>query len=348
MIKRLKPGKISIVVFLTALIWVWADLAQDDRLTLSDIRIEVAKSTDPSLWVNFVVEHADPNLQTAVTLDTVVLKGPASRIQEVNRRKNRGALDLNLFLVPDEEGLTSAEAHTVNVLDFLRKSKVFRDLGLTVESCEPQRLTVQTQKLEKRDVPVECAGIDPGLQVAKLDPSSVTAYVPPGRTLTAKITRLTTEEQNQAKTTPVEKAAYIELVPGQRREVVPDKVKVSLAPAQNVQTESRIPTVVGFCFSPNLQGKYTVKLENDPTQLTGVMVKGTEMAKQAYRQAPVQLILYIKDEDVQATEPIERDFVFNFPEDYVRRDEIVNSQPAPKARFTLDPNDAGAKPESTL
>ena len=60
MIKKLKPGKISIVVFLTALIWVWADLAQDDRLTLSDVRIEVAKSTDPSLWVNFVVERSGP------------------------------------------------------------------------------------------------------------------------------------------------------------------------------------------------------------------------------------------------------------------------------------------------
>jgi hypothetical protein len=351
MIKKLKPGKISIVVFLTFLIWVWSDLSQDAPLTLYDVRVNVAPSADKSLWVNFAVEQrglqqGDPNLQDSVTLDSVILKGPASRVSEVNHRKNRGTLDLNLFVVPEQEGLAPGEPYTLNVLDFLRRSDVIRNLGLTVESCEPQRLTLVTQKLVERDVPVECVGIDPGQWMTTLEPSSVTAYVPAGADLKARI-RLSLEEQAQAKTKPIERTPYIELAPQKRREV-PAKVKITLTPAQNPLTEFPVRAVYGLCLSSNLQGKYNVVLENDPLQLTRVMIKATEMARQAYFNAPMQLVLYIKDEDVQAVGPIERDFVFTFPDEYVRTGEIVANQPAPKARFTLVPIAVETKLESPL
>jgi hypothetical protein len=339
MIKKLKPGKISIVVFLTALIWVWADLSQDDRLPLSDVRITVAKSTDQALWVNFVVEGADPNLRTSVALDTVVLKGPAARVSEVKSRKNRGALDLNLFLVPEQEGLTSAEAHTVNVLDFLRRSDVLRNLGLTVESCEPERLTVQTQTLVEQDVTVECLGVDQSLHKATLNPSSVTAYVPKGKTLRAKIL-LTPEEQNVAKISSVVRKPYIELTPAldQRREIA-TPVEVTLAPAQNVLTERQVPASYGFCLSENLQGAFRVVLDKntDKTKFLAVKVRATEEAYQAYYRAPMQLVLYIKDEDATVQGPIVRQFVFAFPDDHVGRGEIEANQQRPEAKFTLEP-----------
>ncbi len=353
MIKRLKPGKISIVVFLTFLIWVWADLSQDDRLTLSDVRVEVAKSTDQTLWVNFVVDQADPNLQTSVALDTVVLKGPASRVAEVGRRKNRGALDLNLFLVPEQQGLTQTQVQTLDVLEFLRTNDEIRKLGLTVEKCEPQRLTVMTQKLVEQFVPVECVGIDASLQVANLDPSTVAAYVPVGKIIPARIPRLNADEQNQAKTGAIEKTPYIELVsgvPGQRREVS-TKVKVTLAPVQRVLAEGWVPITYVFCLGPNLQGKYRVVLENDPTELTGVMVRATAEARQAYLDADYQLTLSIRDQDAQVPAdqgPIKRLFKFEFTEDYVRRGEIEAIGPAPEARFTLVPIPAETDLESEL
>jgi len=336
MIDRLKPGKISIVVFLTFLIWVWADLAMDEPLILSDVRIEVAKSTDPSLWVNFVVEGADPNLRTSVALDEVVLKGPASRIAEVSRRKNRGDLNLSLFLDPGEEGLTQAEAHTLNVLDFLRKNREIRELGLTVESCLPQRLTMVTYKLDEQDVTVECVGIDASFQVT-LDPSSVAAYVPAGKTFQARI-QLTQAEQNQAKADPLEKTPYVELVPGQRREIA-TKVKVTLSPAQNVRLEYVVPATYGICFSPNLQGKYRVIVHNEATELANVYIRATQQACDAYRAAPYKLVLYIEDRDTEITQwPISRPFVFSFPEAYVRSGEIeARDERAPIAQFTLVP-----------
>jgi hypothetical protein len=54
MVKNPKLGKISIVVFLTVLIWVWSDLAQDEPMSLSNyVTITVARPSDPTLWVSF-------------------------------------------------------------------------------------------------------------------------------------------------------------------------------------------------------------------------------------------------------------------------------------------------------
>ena len=51
--KKIKYGKIAIVLFLTVLIWVWADLALDDELAVSNVTMSIAKSTDRSLMVSF-------------------------------------------------------------------------------------------------------------------------------------------------------------------------------------------------------------------------------------------------------------------------------------------------------
>jgi hypothetical protein len=333
MAKKIKFGKISIVVFLTALIWVWADLAQDERLELSGVVIEVARSSDPALWVSFVVDGAKPNLQTSITLDTVVLKGPASRVAEVSRRKNKGALNLDLFLAPEQEKSTQEGDSTRDVLELLKASDEIGKLGLTVESCEPRTLTIRVRKLVKANVPVECVGLDPSLKVDTLDPSQVEAFVPQDETLKATI-QLTPAEQDQARGTPIEKSPYIELVAGQRREVS-TKVKVRLV-AENVLHDYSVPATLGFCFSPNLQGKYEVVLDNDPAQLATVLIKATPFAQQAYAQAPYQMTLYIHDTDRQQ-ESVTREFVFLFPEEYVRRDEIKANQPAQTAKFRLVP-----------
>ena len=50
---KIKYGKIAIVIFITVLIWVWADLALDKTLPVANIPVTVAKSTNPALWVSF-------------------------------------------------------------------------------------------------------------------------------------------------------------------------------------------------------------------------------------------------------------------------------------------------------
>jgi hypothetical protein len=336
-VKNIKFGKISIVVFLTILIWVWADLAQDERLTLSDVVIEVAKSSNPALWVSFVDDQKEPNLRASVTLDSVVLKGPASRVADVQRLRNKGALDLSLFLMAEREGMTKAEVHVLDVMGFLRQNAEIRRLGLAVEECKPPRLTVRVQELVKKPVAVECAGLDSSVQV-KIQPDTVEAYVPKEEAAVRTATvRLLPEELTRAKNVPVEKTPYIELA-GQRRDLS-TKVKVTLAPAEKSLLDSRVPAVLNFCFSQNTQGKYRVILEDDdPTKLAAVMVQATRDALDLYTKTAPQLILYIRDEDRQPPEPvITREVVFNFPPDFVRAGEIRANQPQPTVRFRLEP-----------
>lgn len=349
-IKNIKFGKVSIVVFLTILIWVWADLAQDERLILSDVVVEVAKSSNPALWVSFVDDQKEPNLQTSVTLDSVVLKGPASRVAEVQRLRNTGSLDMSLFLMADREGMTKPDVHVLDVMGFLRQNDEIRRLGLAVEDCKPQRLTVRVQELVKMSVAVECAGLDSSSVQVKIQPDTVEAYVPKEeagvRTATV---RLLPDELNRAKNVPVEKTPYIELVPGQRRDLS-TTVKVTLAPAEKSLLDSRVPAVLNFCFSQNTQGKYRVILEDDdPTKLAAVMVQATQAACDAYaKQTAPQLLLYIRDEDRQSPEPvITREVVFNFPQVSVQAGEIRANQPQPTVRFRLEPiaeKNAGSSP----
>lgn len=339
-VKNIKFGKVSIVVFLTILIWVWADLAQDERLILSDVVVEVAKSSNPALWVSFVDEQKEPNLQTSVTLDSVVLKGPASRVAEVQRRRNKGALDMSLFLMADRAGMTKTDVHVLDVMEFLRQSDEIRRLGLAVEDCLPKRLTVRVQELVKMSVAVECAGLDPSVQF-KIQPDTVEAYVPEeGAGARRATVRLLPDEQNRAKNVPVEKTPYIELVPGGQRRDVSTNVKVTLAPAENSLIDDRVPAVLNFCFSQNIQGKYRVVLsdDDDPTKRAAVMVQATSQARDLYAKTGPQMILYIRDEDRQPTEPlITREVVFNFPQESVRAGEIRANQPAPTVRFRLEP-----------
>ena len=96
MVRKINYGKIAVVVFLTVLIWVWADLALDEEHTIPSVTISVAKSTDPSLWVSF-------NEEPAVSVDNVVLKGPASRITDTRQKLNDGSLVLEFFLDAEQE-----------------------------------------------------------------------------------------------------------------------------------------------------------------------------------------------------------------------------------------------------
>ncbi len=338
-IEKFKFGKVSIVVFLTALIWVWADLAQDEVLPLPDVVVEVAKPSNPALWVCFVAEHKEPALQTSVTLDSVVLKGPASRVAEVKRRKNKGALDLNLFLTPEREGMTKADTRTLDVLDFLKHSDELRQLGLTVEDCEPKLLTLRVQELVKTSVPVACVGLEASVQVKSLVPDTVEVFVPKDDAGIHKATiRLSPDEQTRARTAAVEKTPSIELVPGLRQDIA-TKVNVTLAPAEKALIDDRVAAVLSFCLSQNMQGKYRVVLpeDDDPTKRAYVMVQGTRDAIDLYAKTTPQLILYIRDEDRQATDPvISREVEFRFPQDSVKAGEIRPNQPPPTVRFRLE------------
>lgn len=338
MTKKPKFGKIFIVVFLTVLIWVWADLAQDEPLTLRNfVTISVSRSSGSMLWVNFVV-GAEQRLENKVTLDSVELTGPASRVADARRMQNEGEFEGDLFLEPDQANMTESGTRTWDVLNFLKQSREIDQLGLTVEGCEPRTLTVQVVKLvTKPQIRVEVIDQNGNLiRDANVEPPTVTGTVPEDWTSPAKV-ELSEADQNQAKAARIDRMPYVELAPGQRQ-TLSTPVKISLPPEQIMLTERPVlqPTL-GFVFSPVLQGKYRVELQDEAELQSSVFVNATLAAFTAYTNQLYKIHLNILDADKDATGDLVREVEFNLPEEYVRRGEIERApdREVPKARFRV-------------
>ncbi|MHC4719679.1 MAG: hypothetical protein ACYSYT_04295 [Planctomycetota bacterium] len=334
MIKEIKYGKILVIVSLTVLIWVWTDLALDEEFAVSGVEISIAKSTNPALLVSFGDE-------LSATIEKMVLRGPASKIAEVKRKLNDGSLVLEFFLDPSQEPtITGLGENILNVLAFLKQSDQIRQLGLTVESCEPETLTVTVVRLAKKSLAVTCVDETQNVrEPAAVEPPQVEMFVPEGwsgEKLTATV-QLTRREIEQSRLSPIEKTPYIELPAGQTKEA-PRSVRITMPPTEDLLADHTITAAtLGITLSANLQGKYRVAVTNLDEVIRAVTIRATADAKRAYEKMPYQVILEIDDEDAKSTEPLRRELIYNFPDEYVRRDEIrLNQQPV-TARFELIP-----------
>lgn len=342
MTNKPKLGKIVLVVFLTILIWVWADLAQDDRLPLVDkVTITIAPSSDQAGYVVLKKgENGRPSL--SALLDSVSLKGPVKRISEVRFMRDKGTLALSLYLDTRRTGLEAEGTHDFDVLSFLQQNDQIRQLGVSVEDCSPRKLMVQTQRLERKWLELQCVDANDHVVNAEMDPTKVEASVPGDEVRIAKI-RLSPAELESAKTTAIWGIPFVEFGPGDLRKVT-TRVKVKLPSPEKNLAEYQIPATLGFCLSTNLQGKYQVVLENEG-DFESIFIRATPAAKEEFSTRSFPIILYVLDADRQATDFMEREVVFNFPQEYVLRGEIREGLTLPrKARFKVVPVTPEIKP----
>ena len=330
MIGKIKFGKIAIVIFLTVLIWVWADLALDEEYTAPKATINVAFS--PNLWVSF-------DNEPSASIDKIGLKGPASKIAEVRRKLNDGSLALDFFLDPVREGMTTAGPHTLTVLDFVRRSEKIKELGgLTVEACEPENIDVNVVELIKKSLDIECFNENGApLEIESIDPPNVDMSVPADSRLTAQV-QLTPREIEQARISAVVKTPYVVLAPGQTRPAL-KQVRIKMSPEADSLSEHTIQEAkLGFTLSANLQGKYKVDVNYNEV-VRPFAILATEEAKLAYENQPFQMTLYILDDAKKKGPEVEQQgkVVYNFPEEFVRKDEIRLKNPPKPAKFKLIP-----------
>jgi len=338
--KKIKLGKIAIVIFLTALIWVWADLAQERQFSIPTVTIRLAGSINPTLLATFKDERGSPTSSAAVY--NVELRGPASKIADVEQMRNKGTLEREFFLDPEAQGMTKPGEHRMDVLNLLKQNKQIKDLGITVESCEPSSLTVTINQLAKKSLTVRCFD-ENGLlrQEASIEPAEVEAFVPDDQTPIAKV-RLTSSEIERARASAIQKAPYVELPGGQQRDVSA-KVKVTMPSAEDVLSEQTIGSAkLGIELSLNLQGKFQVEVKNLSEVIRPFTVRATREAKQAYEQQPFQMTLQILDGDEQVQGEQKRDVVYNLPWRFVQSGEIVPPQPPAQVTFKLTPISAEA------
>ena len=335
MLRKIKYSKIAIVIFLTILIWVWADLALDETSPVPGATIIVAESS-PNLWVSF-------GGKASTSIDNIVLKGPASKIAEIKREIGEGTLDLKFSLRPEWEGITAAGPYPLNVLDFIKGSDELRELsGLTVESCEPNTITVDVVELVERPLTVQCIDESGNTQkYESISQSTVNILVPSdwGRDKLVAQVKLTRNEIVQARKAPIDKIPNVELAAEQIREAT-TPVTIKLPPEEDPLSVKRIEdATIGIDMSPTLVAKYYVEITNLPSVLNPIAVRATTDAKRAYenQQLP-QMTLYIFDSDTEKGQEGQRKRVhYNFPPEYVRKGEIELSQEPATAEFKLIP-----------
>lgn len=321
--RKIRASKIGGVIFLTILIWVWADLALEREMTLSSPTVRLASATDPALIVAFVVDRAADEFSSDALLDSVDLIGPEATINKVKRVVGE---NLEFVLAADELGLNEAGSHSVALLDFLRQSasREPRLAGLTVDSCDPNTLTVQVERLVRTKVPVRC--IDQQelpVEEATVDPPEIEMLIPEGWTGEQRVAwvKLMDAEVVRARQnrSPVLKQPYITVL-GQRRaaEGAEGSVRVSMSDIERRLEVAVIRPKLGFVLSPNLQNKYTVVMDqlNLNNAIEGIRIRATEEARRAYENSLYHVLLEVQDNDAEVPEVASRRLRYNFPPEF--------------------------------
>ncbi len=322
--RKLKYGKIAIVVSLTVLIWVWADLTLDETPPARPAVIVVDESVAPKLWVSF---SQKPSVDIKVTLS-----GPHSAFVALDRKLPTEGKTIRFVFDPVVEKMTKPPGRPLRVLDFLQKDRELKQLGLKVKLCEPEVVDVNVVELSKKSLPVECFDEDGVSLKAESIPSKVEMFVPEGAR-TARV-QLSHAEIERARLTPIPITPYVVLAEGLIRHAA-TPVKVKMPPPTDPLSEETINAPkLGMALSVNLQG-YSVQITNQDEVRGPIKIRATAAAKQAYEAMRYQIILEIDDEDIKLAEP-RRELKYNFPEEFVRTDEIEINQAPVQARFKLD------------
>jgi len=332
MFKKVKFGKIAIVIFLTLLIWVWADLALDETLPEKPAVVVVDESVAPKLWISF-----DKSASADIK---ITLSGPHTAVTTLDRELRKGLKPLEFVFNAVQEQMDKPGEYSLKLLEFLRKDRELRRRGLKVQSCDPNELSVNVVQLEKKSLTVECFDESGNpLKTQSIEPSKVDAFVPVDSRLTAKV-KLTKAEIEQAVLTPIEKTPFVTLAQDHVRQAN-TAVGIKLLPVEDALREHKVTATLDIALSVNLQGKYKVEITNLDEVILPIIVRATTKAKQAYEDQPYPpMTLHIFDDDAKKPdEKKSREVVYNFPEEFVRKGEIElkNPQQPAEAEFILIP-----------
>lgn len=318
MFNRIK--KILLVIFITCLIWIWADLSQDKELTGQIVTI-TASQANPNLWVSL---ENKPEVQVKVDL-----KGPAKKISEFSK-KVESEEELRVSFDVDREGMASEGSHTLNNLRRFLYDEL-KEYGLAVVGSNPEKLEVQVVGLSEKSLPVKCVDEQTGAVInnAQISPDTVSIRTPVG--VDTALVRLSLSEKKRARQAPVEKKPFVEVGGRPRYAEKIITVKLPLT-GEDLQTYT-VRGTVGFIVSANWTGRYKVEWTKAP-DIGSISIFATPEAKAAYEAQLFEVLLEVKDEDINAGE-VTRKVIYNFPANFVRDDKIrLNSNPA-EAIFKL-------------
>jgi hypothetical protein len=323
-------NKILLVVFITFLIWVWADLALEEKVEGVPATIEVKEMPLQDMWVTL-------NSKTRLEIRLTVT-GPHAGIADLQRRLKPGGEPLSFAYDARQPGLQTGKS-TTDLTRWFQSQPELKKQGLTVIAVDPCSADVDILALEPKPVRIKLIDTD-GMEILdreKIEPDQLTIPVPAswsGEKLTAFV-QLSPASKELARQSPIERTPYIELAPGMKKDA--DKnVKIKLRSEQPLKSKAISP-VIGYAFSATLQGQYHVEINDEDIAkvMAGFTYSATDAAEAAYKAMPYHLLLMVEDKDKAATGSITRRLIYNFPLDGVEKDEIKPLAPAPEVRFKL-------------
>ncbi len=333
--------KLAAVVFLTMLIWAWAYLALEETMEQQAGTLDIS-GIRQDLFVSFENQPAPVSLKLKI-------KGPARKIAELRKRLRASDADptkerLDFLYDPESQGHSTPASYDLKVVDFLNKSDKLKDLEVTVESCEPARITVKVEELTEKRLTIQCLDEhNARLADASIKPTSIQMFVRNNWTGPATVI-LSETAIVKARKGPVTVTPFIELTQGKPL-YYKDTVSITLPATEHpLEPHPQQPTI-GFIGSKNFWDKYTVELSNEDELRSSILLKASERAFSAYEKTAYQVLIEVLPDDETRTDAIHRDVIYNFPEEFVQKGEIKLAEPEPprKAIFKLVP--VSEKPE---
>ena len=329
MFRSIKAQKIIIVIFLTVLIWVWSDLAQDEETSITNIPVTIA-NTDKSLWVSFV--HEDGTLSQATEIEKIALKGSQSQISDIRD------LDQNLKLEvdPENEGLTNEGKEPImwGLSSFLERNTIINGLALAITDYQPKSLRVQVRRLTKKTLPIRCIDRN-GLPVpgATTEPEEIEIFVPVDDSSPNAYVRLTDSDTDSARSTPINKTPYVE-IDGRESRAAEDVAVRTQSRADLLGEELIVNVNFGLLLTEGIATKYEVDIRDERLLVTDININATQEAARDYQSQSYHVVLVI---DNIKTGEQQKTLEYRFPPEFVRADHIELNQAPQTVSFRLIP-----------
>jgi len=329
-----KTKKIVIVVVLTLLIWTWAYQEGEGTHEVT-ATLKVSRAIDKSLLVTF-----DGLLEKEFEMTVV---GPKKGIDELKIALSEGREKLNFDFNAEIESMDSpGKKNTLVLRKFLKDREKLKSLGLTVKSCSIENIDVTVEKLVEQQLTVKCRDendIPLQAQVENIDPPRVKMFVPKdwvGADMLKAYVKLQRQEIENARKAPVTLKPYITLVLGEEKladKSVQVKLKSTETPLAN-KTLTGADIKVGYVFSVQTKGKYDVQLIDDSKLRSTTSFDATEAAFTAYKEQEYQVRIEIHDDDI-AKDTASTKAIYNFPQEYIAKNEIKLVGMPPLVKFKL-------------
>ncbi len=332
MVKKLKFSKLALVIFLTLLIWVWADRALDETRTIYNATIVLGR-TKPDLLVNFPQG-------SSIDVNEIILKGAASQINSVEQGISSDSRKLEFTIDVGQFNIDKPGQYILDVKEIIKQSSWLKKSGLSIVGCDPCEVIVNADALiQKNDIDVQC--FDEDSMPRDLEtPQQVSMYIPTDWRGTARVD-LTSDDVQRAIKQPITKKPYITLTNGQKK-YADTTVEIKLSPQENMLEPMKVKdATVGKTLSENiLNGHYDIVITN-MQYILNFDILATQAAKQAYDNQLFQIEVEVYDKDLETMKKdgiVRREVYYKFPEEYVRSNQIKLAQEKPAvAEFTITP-----------